>query len=189
MQTVQFPLYPAIAQDSTHFARWFHHRVEKPDGRIEEWGYLRVRPAVAIVALDALANIAIVTQHRYPAGAVFTEIPKGFVRDSEDPQIAACREMREETAHEAEHWQPLGVLAAAPGIARLAHHVFLAWGLSAVEKSQLPGDPEEPDEQLVLDWIPLEQFHQWVRGGRIVDAVTIAAVALALLAGPTQAAR
>jgi len=186
MQTVQFPLYPATPQDRTRFARWFHHNVMKPDGKIEEWGYLDVRSAVAIVVLDELANIALVSQYRYPAGAVFTEIPKGFIKDNEDPQSAARREMQEETAHKAEQLQSLGVLAAAPGIGRLEHHAFLARGLSAIENDQPQEDPDEPDEQLLLDWIPLELFHQWVRDGRIVDAVTIAAVTRAVLVGTTQ---
>jgi ADP-ribose pyrophosphatase len=68
-----------------------------PDGRILKDYYLALRPHVAVVfALSADGTVPLVRQYKHGAGAITLELPAGTFRD-ETPEVAARRELAEET--------------------------------------------------------------------------------------------
>ena len=169
-----------IPVDKTRWVKWFHHWVKTPQ-RDWEWGYVHVRPAVAIVALNKDTHLALVSQFRYPLGKELEEIPKGFVEDGEEPLAAAIRELKEEVGMSAGEWQSLGEIIAAPGVGKIIHHIFLALELAELTPDQYTppqGDTlRDPLEKLRVEWLDLDRFFQRVVQGSVIDAVTIAAVA------------
>ncbi len=132
--------------------------------------------AVAIVALDDDGRVALVRQWRLPADEALLEIPAGGldVHDDgtkEDPDIAAARELEEETGLQAGTWRPLGSFYTAPGFTDEYMHLFIATDLSpAAEDGRL--GPDE-DERLILEWRPWRDAVAAAERGEIRDAKSI----------------
>ena len=124
--------------------------------------------AVAIAAVDDNRRVAMVYQYRHPLGRRLWELPAGLLDEAgEDPAVAAARELREETGVVAEHWSVLVDAASSPGFTDEAVRVYLARGLTHVERPE--AEHEEAD--LTVHWVDLEQAADRVLAGEIVNAV------------------
>ena len=131
--------------------------------------------AVAIVALDAEGRVPLVRQWRLPADRALLEIPAGGldVLDgvTEDPDLAARRELEEETGLRAGSWRRLGTFYSAPGFTDELMHLYLATELTPASADGRLG-PDE-DEVLILEWLPWEQAVAAAEDGTIADAKSI----------------
>jgi ADP-ribose pyrophosphatase len=131
---------------------------------------------VAIVALNADDDVALVRQWRLPAEAALLEIPAGGLDVGEDgtkepPDVAARRELEEETGLRARTWQWLGAFYTAPGFTDEFMHLYLATDLEPASADGRLG-PDE-DERLILEWRPWPDAVAAVDGGEIRDAKSI----------------
>ena len=162
-----------------HQGRYLTFRVdtvELIDGRRTTRDIAGHPGAVAILALDAQDRVALVRQWRLPAGGTLLEIPAGGLDilddgSKEDPDVAAPRELEEETGLMAATWQKLGTFYTAPGFTDERMHLYLATDLT-------PADPEgrrgpDEDERLILSWRPWREAVAAVEQGEIVDAKSI----------------
>jgi len=149
-------------------------QVTGPNGRAI-YGVVEMQhPAVFVVAVDADDRVCLVTLDRYTVGPSL-EIPAGGT-DGEEPLVAARREFREETGHEADDWLDLGTMRALNGIAVAEEHVFLARGVRRVDDAT-DGQAEEGIES--VSWFPFADVLQMIAEGRITDGETIAALTMA----------
>jgi ADP-ribose diphosphatase len=131
--------------------------------------------AIAVLAVDDDGRLLLVRQWRIPAGRAMLEIPAGTldVHDGvvEDPDLAARRELEEETGHRATTWRKLASFWTAPGFATELMHLYLATGIAGAD-----GDdrltPDE-DERLELRHVALDEAVRLVERGEISDAKTI----------------
>ena len=124
--------------------------------------------AVAVAAVDESRRVAMVYQYRHPLGRRLWELPAGLLDEpGEDPAVAAARELREETGVIAEHWSVLVDAASSPGFTDEAVRVYLASGLSHVERPE--AEHEEAD--LTVHWVDIERAAEQVMAGEIVNAV------------------
>ncbi|HVK25836.1 MAG TPA: NUDIX hydrolase [Actinokineospora sp.] len=129
--------------------------------------------AVAIAALDDDGNVTLIHQYRHPLGRRIWELPAGLIdKADEDPVDAAKRELVEEVGLVAEDWSVLVDVAASPGFTDEVVRVFLATGLSSVEREVL-GD-EEAD--LVAKRVPLVEAVRMALAGEIVNGAAVAGV-------------
>ena len=149
--------------------------MERADGTRAERDVAIHPGAVAIVALDADDRVLLVRQYRSPAQRVLLEIPAGTLDvDSsgaiEDPDLAAARELEEETGQRAGSWRKLGAFWTAPGFATELMHLYLATDLRPAETDRL--GPDE-DEALVAVRVPLDEAVAAAEDGRIADAKSI----------------
>lgn len=129
--------------------------------------------AVAIVALDDDDNVTLIHQYRHPLGRRIWELPAGLIDHlGEDPLSSARRELVEEVGLAAEHWSVLVDVAASPGFTDEVVRVFLATGLSVVDR-ELLGD-EEAD--LVARKVPLVEAVGWALAGEIVNGAAVAGI-------------
>jgi ADP-ribose pyrophosphatase len=128
------------------------------------------------VALDAEDRVALVRQWRLPANAALLEIPAGGldVHDGvkEDPDVAARRELEEETGMRAGTWQKLAEFYSAPGFTEELMHLYLATDLEPASADGRLG-PDE-DERLILEWRPWREAVAAVVNGEIRDAKSVA---------------
>jgi 8-oxo-dGDP phosphatase len=134
--------------------------------------------AVAIAALDDDGKVVLIHQYRHALGRRIWELPAGLIDHAdEDPLEAAKRELVEEVGLAAEHWSVLVDVAASPGFTDEVVRVYLATGLSTVDREIL-GD-EEAD--LEARWFPLGEAVRMTLGGQIVNAAAVGGVLAAHL--------
>ena len=73
-------------------------KVRLPDGNTANREVIKVKEAVAILAITPENKVIFVEQFRYPTGKVLLEIPAGKI-ENEDIANAALRELAEETGY------------------------------------------------------------------------------------------
>ncbi|MCI0585089.1 MAG: NUDIX domain-containing protein [Chloroflexi bacterium] len=147
-----------------------------PDGRRSQRDVVGHPGAVAIVALDNQDRVLLVRQFRLPAGRTLLEIPAGTLDRAEDgsledPDLAARRELEEETGFRAGSWERLGSFWTAPGFATELMHVYLARDLSPADEGRLGPDEDERLELQAIPWRDAVAMAE--RGGEIADAKSI----------------
>ncbi len=150
--------------------------VERVDGSRHTRDIAGHPGAVAVVALDADGRVALVRQWRLPADAALLEIPAGGLDvhadgSKEDPDLAAPRELEEETGLRAGTWRKLAAFYSAPGFTDEIMHLYLATALTAARPGERLG-PDE-DERLILSWLPWQEAVAAVERGEIRDAKSI----------------
>ncbi|HEY8869262.1 MAG TPA: NUDIX hydrolase [Candidatus Limnocylindrales bacterium] len=151
--------------------------IERADGSRATREVIDHPGAVAIVAVDADDQILLVRQWRTPAGRALLEIPAGtldrdpITRITEDPDLAAVRELEEETGYRAATWQLLGRFWTAPGFATELMHLYLATELRPADAEGRLG-PDE-DERLELERVPVVEALALADRGEIADAKSL----------------
>ena len=132
---------------------------------------------MAIVAIDADDRVLLVRQFRSPAERILLEIPAGTLDvdaatgQTEDPDLAARRELEEETGYRAASWQRLASFWTAPGFATELMHLYLATGLAPAHPDERLG-PDE-DEHLRLEAVSWEAAIAAALSGEISDAKSL----------------
>ncbi|MSP21667.1 MAG: NUDIX hydrolase [Dehalococcoidia bacterium] len=132
--------------------------------------------AVALVALDERGRWVLVRQYRHPAQRWLIEIPAGTIEAGESPEVAAARELREETGFAAASLERLGGTWMAPGFCTEYITYFLATGLSA---DPLPQDADEALSEPL--YLTLDEMRSAVASGEIEDAKTLVTMQLMAL--------
>jgi 8-oxo-dGTP pyrophosphatase MutT (NUDIX family) len=129
--------------------------------------------AVAIVTLDEDQQVTLIHQYRHPMGHRLWELPAGLIDHlGEDPVGAARRELMEEVGLAADDWVTLVDVAASPGFTDEVVRVFLARGLSDVERDVLG----EEEADLVVRKFPLAEAVRMALSGELVNGATVSGV-------------
>jgi len=152
-------------------------QVRMPGGNLVTREVVEHFGAVAIVAMDDDNNISMVHQYRHPLGRRLWELPAGLLDvNGEAAHLTAARELKEEVGLRASTWQVLIDLDSTPGFSDESVRVYLATGLSQVER------PESHDEEadMTLHWYPLADAARKVLSGEIVNAIAVAGILAAL---------
>jgi ADP-ribose pyrophosphatase len=169
------------ARELIHRGRYLEFRVDtivRADGTMGTRDVVGHPGAIAVLAVDDDGRLLLVRQWRIPAERGMLEIPAGTLDVhegvSEDPDMAARRELEEETGQRAATWRSLSTFWTAPGFATELMHLYLATGLSgATGHDRLT--PDE-DERLELSRVAIEDAVAMVESGEINDAKTILGV-------------
>jgi 8-oxo-dGDP phosphatase len=129
--------------------------------------------AVAVVALDDDGRVVLLRQYRHPVRQHLWELPAGL-RDvaGEPPVETAKRELAEEVQLAAERWSLLTTTYSTPGFCDEAVLVYLAEGLSDVDRPE--GFVVENEElDLTVERVPLADAVQQVFDGTIRNALAV----------------
>ena len=116
-------------------------------------------------------HVVLIRQYRYPLHELLLEIPAGKLdHGAEDQDLAARRELSEETGLEAGELIYLGKIYASPGFCTEALHMYLARDLKQSDS--------HPDEDEFLDVVKMsfDELLEQVMAGEITDAKTVATV-------------
>jgi ADP-ribose pyrophosphatase len=162
-----------------HEGRYLAFRVdtvELVDGRRTTRDIAGHPGAVAVLALDADDRVALVRQWRLPAGGTLLELPAGGLDIDadgvkEDPDVAAPRELEEETGLRAATWRKLAAFYTAPGFTDELMHLYLATDLTPAHPDGRLG-PDE-DERLIVSWMSWPDAVAAAERGDIRDAKSI----------------
>lgn len=170
-----------VERQVVHRGRYLEFRVdtmERADGSGGTRDVVGHPGAIAVLALDGDRRLLLVRQWRIPAAQAMLEIPAGTldVHDgvTEDPDLAARRELEEETGHRAATWRKLSEFWTAPGFATELMHLYLATGLAGADGDDRLS-PDE-DERLELRRVSIPDALAMVDAGEIIDAKTILGV-------------
>ena len=151
--------------------------VQRPDHPDETFARLVVEHpgAVIVLAVDDEERVCCLRQYRHAGRGLFVELPAGLCdQHGEDPQVTAARELREEAEVRAEDWRLLVSLYPSAGLTDELHHIYLARGLSHVDRGDFELRAEEAEmEQL---WVPVEELLEAVLDGRVREGPLAAAV-------------
>jgi 8-oxo-dGTP pyrophosphatase MutT (NUDIX family) len=151
-------------------------RLRYSNGREYDFDYVRHPGAAAVVAIDGANRVCLVRQYRHGVEDFLWEIPAGKLDAGEAPEVCAVRELQEETGVSAKRWTPLGLYIPAPSIFTELIHLYLARDL------KLGAPSPDADEELELEWLPLEQAIGHILRGEWNDGKT----AMALLRAQFQ---
>lgn len=151
-------------------------RLRLPDGAVKENYYVLERPDAAIVfPVTTEGEVLFVRQYRPPLERMELGLPAGLVEPGEEPELAAQRELAEETGFSGGGWEALGALASSPSLKDNWAYLFLVQG---VERA---GDQDLDEyERLDVVRVPLEEVSRLVYNGEIVSSSGVAAAMLAL---------
>ncbi|HEY9719648.1 MAG TPA: NUDIX hydrolase [Trichormus sp.] len=117
-------------------------------------------------------QIILIRQYRYSIDHDLLELPAGRIEPGEKPLAAAQRELTEETGYEAKHWKELAQMYTAPGFTNELLYLYEANEVTFVGKNL------DPDEEIDVIELDIEEAWQWVAQGKIRDAKTIAGLGL-----------
>jgi ADP-ribose pyrophosphatase len=143
-----------------------------PDGQTIQRDVVLHPGAVAILPLLDAQRLCLVRNSRPIVGETLWEIPAGTLEPGEAPEVAAKRELAEETGYQATSWLKLAEFIPSPGVLSERTHLFLAQNLT-------PGPLRlEKDEDLEPQIVAWPEALSWALGGTIHDAKTLIAILL-----------
>ncbi len=140
--------------------------------------------AAVILAIDEDADgrhVILVEQYRVPLKINCLELPAGLVGDDmagEASEIAAERELEEETGYRAAHWRTVGEFYSSPGMVSESFTLLVATGLT---KASAGGGVD--GEDIVVHRVPLAGVGDFVAAKRAEGCGVDVRVAMLLAGG------
>lgn len=131
---------------------------------------------VVIVARNDKDEVLFIREYSYIPNKQILQLPMGEVEDNEDPEIAANRELQEETKFKAEKMTLLGFYYQNHRRSNNKGHVLLATDLVA---SHAESDLEEENIENV--WVPVNEINNLIKKGEIIDADTLSSLRICKL--------
>lgn len=154
----------------------------RSNGKRGIYGVVEKDPAAIVIPIDG-DRIWLVEQFRYTIQERALELPQGgWEMEIDNPEELARGELKEETGLHAERMIYLGQLWIAYGFTRQKQHVFLATGLSQVDK-----EPDDEEHDIVVRSMPIADFEQMMLDGVVRDGCTVAAWGMYLIWKARQA--
>ncbi|HUQ14110.1 MAG TPA: NUDIX hydrolase [Novosphingobium sp.] len=138
------------------------------------WEYVArargIRAAVILAVEDG--HVILVEQWRVPLGRRCIELPAGLIGDHDDGEaieVAAARELEEETGYRAERFDDLGEFFSSPGMLSESFTLLRAAGLTRVS-----GGGGTESEDIVVHRVPLAGLEDFLAGRRALgDAIDV----------------
>lgn len=133
--------------------------VRLPSGRETVREIVEHPGSVIVLPITVDREILFIRQYRYVIGKNVIELPAGLIDPDEAPEIAAARELHEETGYRANALRFLGAAFISPGYTQERSHFYVATGCEQVDH-----EPDQ-DEPIDLAHFPLDDLHDLLRSG------------------------
>ncbi|MEL6457850.1 MAG: NUDIX hydrolase [Cyanobacteria bacterium J06636_27] len=152
-------------------------KIKLPDGKIIDDYFVNIRPDVAIVLpITHNQEVVFVKQYRHAVGDFFIELPAGgFNAEQESGEVAAIRELEEETGYVASNIKKIATFYDKPSKDTNQLHLFLAENVVKTGKLKL-----DITEEIEVILIPVDGVIEQIKKGKICVAGTVAALFLGL---------
>src|SRR5271154_83536 len=102
--------------------KWFDIAARRSPGQADPHYVINSSDFVTIVAVTTEGKLLLVRQFRPAAGQATLEVPSGHVEKGENPEIAARKELLEETGHVADRFELLATVS--PAIGRFTNRMW-----------------------------------------------------------------
>ena len=163
----------SVRQDSRIFRQIVAQRRSPHTGRQHAFYRLEGPDWVNVVAFTRTGELLVVEQFRHGIDASTLEIPGGGCDEDEAPEVAARRELREETGYTSGQWVALGSCTPNPATQTNRCHTFLA--LDCEPAGGLELDPAEELQVWACAWA---EWETRMRRGEIHHALVLTAFQL-----------
>lgn len=127
------------------------------------------KKAVAVIAVTKDKEVITARQFRPGPERIMDELPGGYVDDGEEPQMAAERELLEETGYQAGSITFLGTFSR-DAYVNGQWYYYLATDCTRLQKQQL-----EDDEFVTVTLLRIPEFIDNARKGRMTDPFAVLA--------------
>lgn len=164
---------------SNDYLTVFDDDVERPDG--SRGRYVRIRyhsgdSGVVVIPQRTDGRVLLIRVPRYAVQALSWEFPRGSCNPKESPNLAASRELLEETGLHATRLHRLGSLRPDSAIMQLEAEVLVA---SVGEDDAVFSSRDAVIEGIGYgEWHSLDAVWQLIGAGAITDGFTLGAMAL-----------
>ncbi len=149
----------------------YHEDVINPNGGNAIYGRVHFKHiAIGILPIDNENHTWLVGQKRYPIDAYTWEIPEGGAPLSEDPLVAAKRELAEEVYLKADTWIELQQADLSNSATDERTIIYLAKDISPCY-----GHQRDDTEDLTIRRVPMNDFISMVNDGTIRDSLSVMA--------------
>jgi ADP-ribose pyrophosphatase len=151
--------------------------IKLPNGKVIDDYFVNLKPEVALILpITSNQEIVFVRQYRHAFGDFFIELPAGsFHPEQESAEVAAVRELAEETGYITQQVQKIATLYDKPSKDTNQIHLFLAENVIKAKEQQL-----DITEEIEVILIPIESVLAKITQGEIAVAGTVAALFLGL---------
>ncbi len=151
-------------------------QVEYPSGNRSVREIAHHPGGAVVVPMLGDGSVLMVNQLRYPLGKCLLELPAGKLNKDEDPELAARRELEEETGWSAGELVKLASFYTTPGFCDEELHVYLG---RALTRSPMGTQREEGELTMTVQAIPFEEAVHMAVSGELKDGKTIIGLLLA----------
>lgn len=147
-----------------------HQHFRLPNGREIADYWISEYPAwVNVVAVTTSDDVVLIRQYRPGLGDVHYEIPAGVVDPGEEIEVAARRELAEETGYGGGQWSLLARLSANPALQNNITTTYLAEGVAPLGSAQ-----PEATEDLRVHLVPVGKISEIIDGGDMIQSLHVA---------------
>jgi 8-oxo-dGTP pyrophosphatase MutT (NUDIX family) len=148
------------------FAEVWVDEVSGPDGKPGRRATMRMKPGVAVLAIDGEGFAHLVKTFRYAVGKECVEVVQGGMEEGEEPRAAARRELKEELGAQSDELTDLGLVDAITSQVFSPARIFLARRLRFGETDR------ESTESLQPVKVKFEEAVRMVLDGKITQGIS-----------------
>jgi ADP-ribose pyrophosphatase len=146
------------------------HTVALDNGNLSKREIVRHRGGVCVAAVTDNGEIVLVRLFRKAYEKELLEVPAGKLEEEEVPELAAARELKEETGLSAKELVLLTTMYPSPGYTDEKIYIYKASGLTEGETNF------DEDEFIKIERYPMSKALELVNNGYINDAKSIIAI-------------
>lgn len=174
--------WKVLRRETIYTSNWINlHQdwVQLPDGTVIEGHHVvdYIRPAVSIVPVNAAGQIMMLDHDRFITGERGWEVPGGGVEKGENHEVAARRELLEESGCTGGELLPMGSFRPSIGSSNQLFILFFARGVEQTTPIQ------DTNEIIAARWFEVAEVREMIDHNRIVDGLSLTALLMAFYKG------
>jgi 8-oxo-dGTP pyrophosphatase MutT (NUDIX family) len=175
-------LWKVFKRKTIHESPWLSlHQdwVELPDGSVIEGHHVvdYPRPAVAVVGVNEAGQIMMIDHYRFITGKRAWEIPGGGIDPDETPEVAARREMLEESGCTGGEYTYIGQVHPSNGSTNQLFMYYFATGIQQTHPIH------DTNEIIGTHWFTVAEVREMILRDEIPDGFSLIGLLLAFFKG------
>lgn len=151
---------------------YYQDTMQIPNGNVVKWDLIDHKGAAAVVAVREDGKLLMVRQYRNALERETIEIPAGGLNGRQEPtDVAAMRELQEETGYSCDHVELLNTIYTTVAFCNEKIDIYLARGLKNPGNQHL-----DEDEYVNVEAYSIDELKRMIFDRRIQDSKTICGI-------------